>query len=133
MDLLLDTHVWIWAYETPDRLGARTKDMLLSTKNRRWVSSVSTLEIARLVALDQYRITCTLSMWLEHSTKHLILSLLDLDHATAREAYALQGTFHNDPADRMLVATARCHGFTLLTADERILAYPHVNHFDART
>ncbi len=133
MDLLLDTHVWIWAYETPDRLGERTKDLLVSYTNRRWVSSVSTLEIARLVAMDQYRITCTLSMWLEQSAKDLMLSLLDLDHSSAREAYALQGTFHANPADRMLVATARCHGFTLLTADERILAYPHANHFDART
>ena len=47
------------------------------------------------------------------------------------EAYALPGTFHRDPADRVLVATARRDGLTLVTADDRILAYPHLRTQDA--
>ena len=48
------------------------------------------------------------------------------------EAYALPGAFHKDPADRILVATAREHLLTLVTADERILAYDGVETLDAR-
>jgi PIN domain nuclease of toxin-antitoxin system len=49
------------------------------------------------------------------------------------EAYALPGRFHKDPADRLLVATARLHKLTLITADEQILAYKNVRKRDART
>jgi PIN domain nuclease of toxin-antitoxin system len=48
------------------------------------------------------------------------------------EAYALPEPFHKDPADRVLVAAARCHELTLLTADERILTYRGVRSRDAR-
>ena len=55
-----------------------------------------------------------------------------MDDAVAIEAYALPGRFHADPADRLLVATARVHGLTLVTADKRILKYPEVRVIDAR-
>jgi PIN domain nuclease of toxin-antitoxin system len=50
----------------------------------------------------------------------------------ALEAYALPGAFHRDPADRLLVAAARRNNLTLVTADDRILAYPHARSQDAR-
>ena len=53
------------------------------------------------------------------------LSNIDLD--IIKEAYSLPETFHADPADRILTATARINDFTLLTADNRILDYPHVD------
>jgi PIN domain nuclease of toxin-antitoxin system len=43
------------------------------------------------------------------------------------EAYSLPETFHADPADRIITATARLKKYTLLTADRKILSYPHVN------
>jgi PIN domain nuclease of toxin-antitoxin system len=48
------------------------------------------------------------------------------------DAYALPGPFHKDPADRLLVAAARCHELTVLTANERILRYRGVRSRDAR-
>ena len=59
--------------------------------------------------------------------------LRPLTHEIAQEAYALPGAFHQDPADRILVAAARVHGVTLLTGDDRILAYQDVRSLDART
>jgi len=56
-----------------------------------------------------------------------MLETLDLDHMTAVEAYQLPGEFHQDPADRLLVATARNQGRILITADRKILNYQHVN------
>ncbi len=56
-----------------------------------------------------------------------------VSHETAIESYRLPDPFHRDPADRVLVATARIEGATLLTADDGILAYPHVQLLDARS
>ena len=56
---------------------------------------------------------------------------LDLTHEIAWEAYNLPGRFHNDPADRILVATARLMKLTLVTADNLILRYPHVKTMSA--
>jgi PIN domain nuclease of toxin-antitoxin system len=53
-------------------------------------------------------------------------------HEMAWEAYHLPGSFHRDPADRILVATARLYGLTLLTADDSILRYPYVKSMSAR-
>jgi PIN domain nuclease of toxin-antitoxin system len=55
-----------------------------------------------------------------------------MDDAVAAEAYALPGQFHADPADRILVATARLRGLRLMTVDERILEYASVRSIDAR-
>ena len=48
MTLLLDTHVWLWAVEAPEKLGQRTKALLLKSDNDRLVSAISALEIVRL-------------------------------------------------------------------------------------
>ncbi len=53
--------------------------------------------------------------------------VLDITLPVIQEAYSLPEHFHRDPADRILVATARLHALTIVTADRRILDYPHVN------
>ena len=55
------------------------------------------------------------------------MTLLPLTPEITADACGLPGTFHNDPADQIIVATARAHGSQLVTMDRRILAYPHVN------
>lgn len=66
------------------------------------------------------------------SLRTLLADTVPLTHEIAIAAYGLPGEFHRDPADRMLVATAVVHDLTLVTADERILAYPHALSLDAR-
>ncbi len=58
---------------------------------------------------------------------------LSITRQIAIEAYALLGSFHADPADRVIVATARIHNLTLLTSDKRILNYPHVLSLPSRS
>ena len=70
--------------------------------------------------------------WIELSTSDLQLQHVSVEYSVAVEAYALPDPFHRDPADRILVATARMHQATFLTADKRILAYPHVRTVDCR-
>jgi PIN domain nuclease of toxin-antitoxin system len=133
MTLLLDTHVWLWAVEAPDQLGRRTKALLLKSGNDRLVSAISALEIARLCLDERMIFSVSPKRWIEDSTRDLLLQHVDIGYAIAVEAYSLPDPFHRDPADRVLVATARSYQATLLTADERILAYRHVRTGDCRT
>lgn len=64
--------------------------------------------------------------------RHLAATTVAVTHDIAIEAYALPPPFHRDPADRLLVAAAHRHEVALVTADERILAYRHVQTQDAR-
>jgi PIN domain nuclease of toxin-antitoxin system len=130
--VLLDTHVWIWAFEGSERLGASAREILENQENERWISPVSTLEIARLIEGGDFVINCPFASWVEQSIVDLRLKTQEVSHEVAMKAYQLPGSFHRDPADRQIVATAICHGLTLMTADERILQYPAVKTIDAR-
>lgn len=132
MKLLLDTHVWIWCQEDTDRIGLQTKRLLLGTEHENYVSSISTLELARLVAAGTINMSIALREWVESAIRSIQAKTVDVSHEIAMEAYALPEPFHKDPADRLLVATARCKDLTLLTADDRILTYRGVRSRDAR-
>lgn len=69
--------------------------------------------------------------WIEQSLASIGAASLPVTHEIAIEAYSLAAPFHKDPVDRVLVAAARCHGLTLVTADERILEYGAVRTLDA--
>lgn len=131
MKFLLDTHVWIWSHEAVERLGRKTKATLSDLEQQRFVSAISTFEIARLVARERLRFRQPFSHWKEDSLHELHAFPLDVTHEIAWEAYNLPGVFHNDPADRILVATARLHNLVLLTDDDFILRYAHVKTVSA--
>ena len=73
-----------------------------------------------------------LSAWIERSLSELGAQSLLVTHEVAAEAYALPAPFHKDPVDRILVAAARRHQLSLVTADERILRYAKVRSLDVR-
>jgi len=129
---LLDTHVWVWSQEAPERFGARTRRELTNTKEEHFISAISTFEIARLLHLGLLRLKHRFADWQELSMAELRASPIDLTHEIAWEAYNLPGRFHNDPADRLLVATARVRNLTLVTGDDLILRYPHVKTLSAK-
>jgi PIN domain nuclease of toxin-antitoxin system len=104
MTLLLDTHVWLWAVETPEKLGRRTKALLLKAGNDRLVSAISALEIARLCLDERVILSVSLNTWMEDSARDLRLQQVNVDFAIALEAYSLLDSFHCDPVDRVLVA-----------------------------
>jgi PIN domain nuclease of toxin-antitoxin system len=90
------------------------------------------LQLAWLIAAGDIVLSMPPRDWVEHSVADLDAETLVVMHEVAMEAYALPGEFHRDAADRILVAAARCHGSTLVTADDRILAYPEVRTIDVR-
>jgi PIN domain nuclease of toxin-antitoxin system len=128
---LLDTHVWIWSQEDPKRLGGNSRRLLLDSAQEHFVSAISALEIARLIDRGFLRLKHQFAEWKELSLSQLQAGTTDVTHEIAWEAYNLPGKFHSDPADRVLVATARLNGFTLLTADDLILRYGHVKSVSA--
>lgn len=132
MKLLLDTHVLVWAESLDERLGPQTRALLLDSSHTLLVSPISTLELSRLIALARITFRKPLSDWLKAARLHLIFEDAPFTHEAAVDSYELPGTFHKDPADRILVATARELNCTLVTADDLILGYPNVLSCDAR-
>jgi PIN domain nuclease of toxin-antitoxin system len=122
----------VWSQEHPERIGRRATGLLLSSEHVNAVCPVSTLELARLIAAGDVVLSMPLRDWVEQSLADLEAETLVVTHDIAMEAYALPGKFHKDPADRILVAAARCHGSSLVTADDRILEYAKVRTIDVR-
>ncbi len=85
-----------------------------------------------MLAAGHIALSMPLRDWIQQSLAALAAETVPLSHEMAIEAYALPGAFHRDPADRVLVAAARLQGWTLLTADDRILEYRDVRSLDAR-
>ena len=100
--------------------------MILNEDNALFVSSISSLEIARLVWRERLTLAGQLRTWISETLNKLKAETIPVTHEIALAAYELPGEFHRDPADRILVATAVVHNLTLMTADNRILEYPHL-------
>ena len=96
------------------------------------ISVISTLEVAQLVFSGKLVLPCDVELWMQQSRDLFNAPEAALSSKIAAESYRLPGEFHWDPADRILIATARVENWTLLTADRRILDYPHVRTEDAR-
>ena len=127
MRYLLDTHTLIWALEAPERLPAQVQAILGDPANLPFgVAAISPWEIALLSTHGRLQLGRPVSDWLAAALHPDFVSLLPLLPAIAVDSCTLPGSFHADPADRMIVATARHHGLTLLTADAAIRAYPHL-------
>ena len=108
----------MWSKENPERLGRRTSNELADLNQERFVSTIWSLEIARLMQVGLLRLKHPLTEWRNLSLANLQALTTGLTHEIAVEAYALPGNFHKDPIDRVIVATARVERLTLITADE---------------
>jgi len=127
MTVLLDTCAVLWAVSAPGRLSARARQVLEDPGVSPAVSAVSAAEIA--CASDRGRVVLDRhwKTWFRHYLQVNQWDCLPVELAIAEEAYSLPPPFHADPADRLVVATARVRGMTVLTGDRRILDYPHVD------
>ena len=123
MRLLLDTHVLLWWLNDSGRLSAGQRDALgrAGEKPPLLVSDISLWEVAMLHSLDRIRLAMPLRDWLSKAIAPPLVRTLGISPAIATEVAALPDSFHRDPADRIIVATARVLGATLLTQDRRIV------------
>lgn len=91
------------------------------------VSSISAWELAMLVAKGRLTLQMDVSRWLSLVNQIEAVSFIPVDNEIAVSSTTLPDAFHKDPADRIIVATARKYAAPLVTADEKIRAYPHVH------
>jgi len=132
---LLDTHIWIWLIQADrDKLkrSALDEGQELHDERRLSVSAISVWEVANLAVAGRVTLSAPLDRWLDITMSDPAVDLLPLSPNILAEATRLPGTIHRDPADRMLVATARHHNLTLLTRDDDILNYAKQGHLKAR-
>jgi len=122
MRLLLDTHVLVWWHEKAERLSPPARRALkrLSPENPALVSDFSLWEIANLVHHKRLKLSLDLRAWLEQATSGPLVEVVSITPEIAAEVAALGDSMHKDPADRVIVATARVLGATLVTEDSLI-------------
>ena len=129
--VLLDTHVWIWVATGDQRLHGpsflRSVARWTSASSMR-VSVISVWEAAILEAKRRITFSVSCLEWVQRALQIPGIMLTALTPEIAVESSRLPGNFHNDPADRIIVATAKGLGATLVTQDERILAYCRTHH-----
>jgi PIN domain nuclease of toxin-antitoxin system len=124
---LLDTHVWIWAMESLEKIPRDVLRVLHNPDNLPFgLSAITPWEAVKKEALGRLRLSSPMRAWLSKAVREPFISLLPLTVDIAYESNHLPAGFHRDPADQMIVATARIHDLTLITCDDSILAYPHV-------
>lgn len=123
MKPLLDTHVLLWWLLEDKRLSRRQRRIIHDAGAERplLVAGITLWEVATLHALGRIVLNLPLRDWLAQATAPPLVQVLGMDASVAAEVAALPSSFHRDPGDRIIVATSRVHGATLLTGDRRII------------
>lgn len=121
--VLLDTHAWIWWMDRDPRLGRAALDSLDASLawDRPLLSDISLWEVATLVERGRLSFSIGLRDWLDAAAHPRTVRVVPITSDVAAAVAALPSTFHRDPADRVIVATARVLGVPLLTFDKLIL------------
>jgi len=117
LNLLLDTHIWIWSKLAPTRLGKRAAQELSNPDNELWLSPISVWEALTLMQKGRIRVGDPFA-WVERAAEQLREAPLTREIVTVGLALPLR---HADPADRFLAATAKVLKLSLVTADRRLL------------
>ena len=124
--IVLDTHVWVWWTDGGTQLPADYLALIQAeVGNGLGVCAISCWEVAKLVERGRLQLAVPVDQWLTQALQPPV-QLLPLSAEVAVESTRLPGTFHRDPADQLIVATARVYDCPLVTLDRLIRAYPHV-------
>lgn len=128
MKYLLDTHTWIWWNSAPEKLSARARTAIEDVRKYEelLLSSISPWEFSKLVELERLQVNCDGEQWIQTALNMAKLRLVELSPEIAWRSTTLPGEFQQDPADQIIVATARMENAIIITKDKLILDYPHV-------
>lgn len=120
MNLLLDTHIWIWMTLEPTRLSRRVAQVLDDPGNQLWLSPISVWELLMLTRKGKVQLNEDAVTWARRTIEKLGLQEAGLTNDVAFETESL-GLEHADPADRWLAASAKVFNLMLVTGDEKLL------------
>ena len=127
--ILLDTHVLIWLISSPEKVSTKAQKVItkeIKDSQQLLVSSVSVWEIYMLVKKGRLELSMDVDTWVSKVEQLTHFQFVSIDNTIASKSVTLPDPLHTDPADRMIVATARQYGATLVTSDKQLLNYPHV-------
>lgn len=128
--LLLDTHIWLWHLEDDTSQMSKRVTSLLDRSGKGdglLVSDISWWEIAVKTAKGRLTLSIDSAVWLARAAQAPGIRFLPLTREILLLSTRLTGTAHNDPADRMLMATAQLGNIPLVTADRLIVEYARAN------
>lgn len=128
MKYILDTHTWIWWNMAPHKLTTKIKSIIINIDKYKEIllSAISPWEFSKLLEKGRLGISCHPEEWITQAMDLPKLRLVPLSPKISYRSTVLPQPFHDDPADQIIVATAREENATLLTKDKRLLEYEHV-------
>ncbi len=128
MRTLLDTHAWLWWVSEDARLSKPAQSAIAKSQHEDdvWVSLISIWELAKKIEKRQLVLDRLLNEWLDVATNLPGLHLAELTRPILVESCQLPQPFPGDPADQIIVATARHEHAVLVTRDRKIRSYPHL-------
>lgn len=126
--IVLDTHAWIWWVGRPQLLSESALQRIdrAMDDGSIYISSISCWEISLLIQKGRLELTRGVEDWIADSEALPFFQFVPIDNHIALRSTRLPGDLHQDPADRIIIATARFLGATLVTKDRKIRNYPHV-------
>jgi PIN domain nuclease of toxin-antitoxin system len=126
--IVLDTHVLIWWAAGDPQLSRAARDAIEAEAQdgEILVSAISAWEVAMLAKAGRLALTMEAEVWLDTIAQVRAIRFVPVDVGISIQSVQLPGEFHKDPADRIIVATARRHSAPLISADMKIRGYPHV-------
>lgn len=125
--IVLDTHIWVWWIHGDPRLTQEYYDYIQGLEAQGLgISAISCWEVAKLVERGRLVLPNRVNEWLDIALAYPGMRLLELTPQICVESTQLPGNFHRDPADQIIVATARVYNCPLVTMDEKILSYQYV-------
>ena len=127
--IVIDTHVLMWWVSGSDSLSDAAEKAIqdtLASDGEVIISSISAWEISMLIEKGRLVLSMDVENWLDEVSQIDGVRFMPVDNEIGVKSTMLPGEFHKDPADRMIVATARKLAVPLITADEKIIRYEHV-------
>ena len=126
--VVIDTHAWLWWLHDPSRLSPLARTSLFSEEKQGIIiiSAISVWEIAVKLQLGKLTLPMDIHAWYEKAASYPGIRIEPVTPRDSIESTLLPGDFHKDPADRLIIALARRHGVSLVTRDQAIIDYPHV-------
>ena len=126
--IVLDTHALLWWVDNPAQLSRSANDAIDQAMGTRsvYVSCFTSWEIALLVERGRLHLALDVRDWLARCEQLPFLSFVPVSTAIAVESVRLPDFPHADPADRIITATALSLGAPLVTKDEKLRSYQHV-------
>ncbi len=123
--IVLDTHAWIW-YATEDAQLSKLAKGKISRADALGVHPVSCWEVTMLSNVGRLKLNVEVSQWIDHALERPKIALLPFTPTAAIRAAGLGGSFPGDPADRFIVGTALEMDAPVVTKDQRIASWGHV-------